>query len=176
MGMSDVLFFVCMSCHNCFLLPFSPAMFSGCISPCIRPDLNIIHGVCPPCAGLLRQWMYLGSVWVNTFCPCRLLYAMYAVFKCPFTVLRPSTLEALHVYHSVPPGFQMLHDCYNLICDFSRLSHLWCAISGSYSPELSILYARVIRHVGECNSQLATVSRQLKKKHVRALVSHHDSF
>lgn len=40
MGMSNVLF-VCMICHNCFLTSLSPAMFSGCISPCIfifRPE------------------------------------------------------------------------------------------------------------------------------------------
>lgn len=49
MGMSNVIF-VCMICHNCFLTSLSPAMFSGCISPCIRPGLNIKHEL-SPCAG-----------------------------------------------------------------------------------------------------------------------------
>lgn len=47
----QMFFFVCIICHNCFLTSLCLAMFSGCISPCIRRDLNIKHELSAPCAG-----------------------------------------------------------------------------------------------------------------------------
>lgn len=45
-------------------------------------------------------WLVCG--WTHFLCPCRPPYAMYAVFKCPFTVLRPSTLRAPHASCLLP--------------------------------------------------------------------------
>lgn len=94
------LFLVVWFIKTVSLLPFPPpAMFSGCISPCIRLDLNI------------KTWAISPTCWIDktvnvsgccldehiSCVTCRLLYAMCGVFKCPFTAPRPSMLRVLHV-------------------------------------------------------------------------------
>lgn len=89
--------------------------------------------------------------WTHFLCPCRLLFAMYAVFKCPFSVLRPSTLRVLHVSCLLPsPLFpfvkflDMLRECWFRVfvmkCVYLIESNLHCfwsvGVSVSVCPPL----------------------------------------
>lgn len=93
MGLVKCSFFVCMICHN--RSPYFPPpsyvqwMF---FLHALRPDLNIKTWACPPMCWIDKTCECLDQHISSVPHPplCRLLYAMYAVFKCPFSVLRPS--------------------------------------------------------------------------------------
>ena len=115
--------------------------------------------------------MYLVVFWTNTF-P---LYDMYAVFKSPFTVLRPSTLRVLHVsWLLLSPLFPFfnntLRECveemllWNVFTKYNKISFLVCGceyecVSWSHACQAFFVYkSSVSGRVWEDWAQYKSVS------------------